>query len=128
MEMPNKADRTLARFVTALKHSVVMAVTFALPIPWHEIAGHGLVGVLCGGRVTRFQLFGWQLFPKFKWTGTREGLGECDHTGLVTPWCVHLTDLAGSISTFVVAAMAACLLWRYRPRRVKRTALLCLSV
>ena len=128
MEMPNKANGTLAKFVTALKHAVVMAVTFALPIPWHEIAGHGFVGVLCGGRVTRFQLFGWQFLPKCKWTGTAEGLGVCDHTGLVTPWCVHLTDLAGSMSTFLVAAMAAYLLWRCRARGVKRTALLCLSV
>lgn len=128
MEIPAKTKRRPAKFFTALQHAAVMAVTFALPIPWHEIAGHGLVGVLCGGRVTRFQLFGWQFFPEFKWTGTREGLGVCDHTGIVTPWCAHLTDLAGSMSTFVVAAMAAYLLWRFRPRGISRTTLLCLSV
>jgi hypothetical protein len=126
--MAAKAKGILAKLVTALKHLVVIAVTFALPIPWHEIAGHGLVGVLCGGRVTRFQLFGWQLFPKCKWTGTSEGLGVCDHTGLASPWRVHLTELAGSMSTFVVAAIAAYLLWHYRPRGVKRTALLCLCL
>jgi hypothetical protein len=49
------AVRTLAKFVTALKHAAVIAVLFALPKPWHEIAGHGLVGVLCGGRITRSQ-------------------------------------------------------------------------
>jgi hypothetical protein len=128
IEIPSEANRTLAKCATALKHAAVMAVTFALTIPWHEIAGHGFVGVLCGGRVTRFQLFGWQFFPKFKWTGTSEGLGVCDHAGLVSPWCVHVTDLAGSMSTFVVGATAAYLLWRYRPRGVKLTALLCLSV
>ncbi len=124
----SKAIRTLAKFVTALKHAAVIAVLFALPIPWHEIAGHGLVGVICGGRVTRFQLFGWQLFPKIKWTGVSEGLGICDHSGIVSQWGVHLTELAGSMSTFVVAAIAAYLLWRYRPRGVKLTALICLTV
>jgi len=94
----SKAIRTLARFITALKHGAVIAVLFALPKPWHEIAGHGLVGVLCGGRITRFQLFGWQWFPKVRWTGVSEGLGVCDHTGIVSQWGVHLTDLAGSIS------------------------------
>jgi len=124
----SKAIRTLAKFVTALKHAAVIAVLFSLPIPWHEIAGHGLVGVLCGGRITRFELFGWQLFPKIKWAGTSEGLGVCDHTGIVSQWGVHLTDLAGSMSTFVVAVIAAYLLWRYRPRGVKFTALICLTV
>jgi hypothetical protein len=32
------------------------------------------------------------------------------------------------MSTFVVAAIAAYLLWRYRPRGVKRAALFCLSL
>jgi len=122
------AVQTCAKVATALKHAAVIAVLFALPIPWHEIAGHGLVGVLCGGRITRFQLFGWQLFPKIKWTGISEGLGFCDHAGIVSQWGVHLTDLAGSMSTFVVAAIAAYLLWRYRPRGLIFTGLVCLSV
>ncbi|MFZ0963145.1 MAG: hypothetical protein WAO35_19955 [Terriglobia bacterium] len=127
-ELSSKIVRIGARLVTALKHVTVIAVLFAIPIPWHEIMGHGLVGVLCGGRVTKFELFGWQLFPQLKWAGTSEGLGICDHTGIVSHWCAHLTDLAGSMSTFTVAAIAAYLLWRYRPRGVKCTALICLTV
>ena len=54
--------------------------------------------------------------------------GMVTDTEIVSQWGVHLTDLAGSMSTFVVAAIAAYLLWRYRPRGVKFTALICLTV
>ena len=116
------------RVLIALRHLAIVAIISAFPIPWHEIVGHGLVGVLCGGRVTKFQLFGWQFLPEFKWTGTAEGLGVCDHIGIRSPTCMHLTDLAGSMSTFLVAIVGAWILWRYRPRGVKLTGLLCLSV
>jgi hypothetical protein len=39
-----------------------------------------------------------------------------------------LTDLAGSMSTFVVAAIAAYVLWKYRLRGLKFAALICLSI
>ena len=113
---------------TASRHLAVVLALCALPIPWHEIVGHGLVGVLCGGRVTRFQLFGFELFPNFAWVGIREGLGVCDHTGIAGRWCMHVTDLAGSMSTFVVATLAAYLLWRFRPRGLKFTALLAVTL
>jgi hypothetical protein len=32
------------------------------------------------------------------------------------------------MSTFVVAALAACVLWKFRPRGLKFTALICLSI
>jgi hypothetical protein len=119
------------RIVSAIFHVVRNAVAIVFvcaPIPWHEIAGHGAVGVLCGGKVTRVQLFGLQVVPDFRWTGTREGLGFCDHSGIRSQWCAHLTDLAGSMSTFIVAAIAAYVLWKYRPRGLKFAALICLSI
>jgi hypothetical protein len=118
----------VARVFVTLRHLAVVALINALPIPWHEIMGHGLVGVICGGTVTKFQLFGWQFLPEFKWTGTAEGLGVCDHVGIQSQTCMHLTDLAGCMSTFLVAVVAAWLLWKFRPRGVKLTALVCLSV
>lgn len=118
----------VTRVLIALRHLAIVAIISAFPIPWHEIMGHGLVGVLCGGRVTKFQLFGWQFLPEFKWTGTAEGLGVCDHIGIQSKTCMHLTELAGSMSTFLVAVVAAWMLWRFRPRGVKLTALVCLSI
>ena len=127
MSGPGKR-RPLRTVFTVSRHLAVALALCTLPIPWHEIVGHGFVGVLCGGRVTRFQLFGLQLLPNFAWVGIQEGLGVCDHTGIGSRWCVHLTDLAGSMSTFIVAALAAYLLWRFRPRGLKFTALLSLTL
>lgn len=92
---------TISGIFAVTRYAAVIGSLCALPIPWHEIAGHGVVGVLCGGMVTRFQLFGLQFVPDFRWTGTREGLGICDHSGVRSQWCAHLTDLAGSVSTFM---------------------------
>jgi hypothetical protein len=117
-----------AKGLIALRHLAIVAIISAFPIPWHEVMGHGLVGVLCGGRVTKFQLLGWQFLPEFKWTGTAEGLGVCDHIGIQSKTCMHLTELAGSMNTFLVAAAAAWILWRFRPCGVKLTALVCLSI
>ncbi len=126
--MTAKSKRLLSGIVTGLRYAVVIVCLCALPIPWHEIVGHGLAGIFCGGRVTRFQLFGWQFVPDFRWIGTRQGLGECDHAGITPGTCIHLTNLAGSMSTFVVGAAAACALWRYRPRGLRRAALVCLTL
>lgn len=121
-------DRIVPAIFNVVRHAAVVAVLCALPIPWHEIAGHGFVGLLCGGKVARFQLFGLQFIPDYRWTGTREGLGICDDIGIRSRPCAHLTDLAGSMSTFVVAAIAVFVLWKFRPRGVKFTALICLSI
>lgn len=119
--------QTVPTILDVLRHAAVVGFLCPLPILWHEIAGHGVVGVLCGGKVTRFQLFGLQFVPDFRWTGTRGGLGICDHSGIRSQWCAHLTDIAGSMSTFVVAAVAAYVLWKCRPRGLKFTALICLA-
>jgi len=121
-------NRIASGIFTVVLHTTVIVFLCTLAIPWHEIAGHGLVGVLCGGKVSKFQIYGLQFIPDFRWTGTGEGLGVCDHSGLQSVFCTQLTTLAGSMSTFVVAAIAVFLLLKYRPRGLKFTVLICLSI
>ena len=120
--------RIATAIVAVVQHTAVIVFLCTLAIPWHEIAGHGLVGVLCGGKVSKFQIYGLQFLPDLRWTGTGEGLGVCDHSGIQSEFCNQLTTLAGSMSTFVVAAIAVFLLLKFRPRGLKFTVLICLSI
>jgi hypothetical protein len=86
-----------------------------LGVVWHELAGHGLIGLLCGGRITRVQCFGVQFAPSLAWTGLGEGLGAVDVVDLPTRTGENLTQLAGSLSTLLAAAAA---LWLLRKKRV----------
>ena len=89
-------------------------VYFGIQIPWHEIVGHGLVGMVCGGQMVRLQVFGLQAYPELKWTGLREGLGFCDVVKIPHQFGPPLTDLAGSGSTFLAALLATWLLIRHQ--------------
>ena len=113
------------RLLNALCHIIVFLVLGAFMVPWHEIAGHGLAGVLCGGTITKFHVFGLQLVPDFRWTGPVGGLGVCNVTG-ISEWAMHFNHMAGSMSTFIVAAIAVFILWKFRPRGLKLTATLAL--
>jgi hypothetical protein len=86
-----------------------------LGIVWHELVGHALIGLFCGGRITRMQCLGVQLAPRLAWTGLREGLGAVEVVDLPTRAGENLTQLAGSLSTLLAAAAA---LWILRGRRV----------
>src|SRR2546423_15256405 len=87
-----------------------------LGIVWHELVGHDLTGLLCGGRVTRVQCLGLQFAPRLGWTGLGEGLGAIDVVDVPTRTGENVTLLAGSVSTLLAAAAALAGLHR-RPRR-----------
>ena len=97
-------------------------------VAWHEIVGHGLAGVLCGGRVDRVQFWGLQFVPTLAWTGLGEGLGAADVSGLKNTAAEQITQLAGSVSTALAAAVALLLLRITRPRGVSRLALICVGL
>jgi hypothetical protein len=105
----------------------VVILVCGLAIPWHETVGHALTGLACGGTITEFQLFGLQFAPQFRWIGLAGGRGHCELAGIGSEWCAHLTNFAGSTSSFAVALGAAFILWRYKPVGLKRTALLSAS-
>jgi hypothetical protein len=92
-------------------------------IVWHEIVGHGLSGLLCGGRITRVQCLGLQVVPFIAWTGLGEGLGATDVVDIPTKKGENLTLLAGSMSTWLAAAVALVILRRRRARGLGRLAL-----
>jgi hypothetical protein len=87
-----------------------------LGVVWHELAGHALIGLLCGGRIARAQCLGVQLVPDLAWTGLGEGLGAVDVRDLPTRTGESLTQVAGSVSTLLASAAA---LWLLRTRRVE---------
>jgi hypothetical protein len=47
----------IASLARVLGYVLIFAIMMPLGITWHEVMGHGLVGVLCGGRVTRLQVW-----------------------------------------------------------------------
>lgn len=122
-----RLSRALALLVTLF----IVVVVFWLQIPWHEVVGHGLMGVVCGGKVTYMQVFGVQIVPTFGWTGIGEGftnVGDIDFSGLGPSTCYHLMTLAGSLSTWMVAMVSVTLLWIRRWRGWRRAVLATLSV
>ncbi len=42
---------------------------------WHELIGHGLVGVLLGGSIDSVHLFSFKVFPNFGFSGIPGGVG-----------------------------------------------------
>jgi hypothetical protein len=55
-------------------YAVIALAVAPSGVAWHEIVGHGLAGLLCGGRVDRVQCWGFQFVPTLEWTGLGEGL------------------------------------------------------
>ena len=115
------------RLINALCHILVFFVLSAFMVPWHEIAGHGLAGVLCGGTITKFHVFGLQFVPDFRWIGLVGGLGVCKVTG-ISEWAMNFNRMAGSMSTFIVAVIAVFILWKFRPQGLKLTATLAITL
>jgi hypothetical protein len=105
-----------------------LLVTHALGTAWHEIVGHGLTGVLCGGRVERVHVLFVQLWPPLRWTGWEGTYGSCSVSELASWQREALTKLAGSFSTFLVAAAATAVLWLVRPGGWRRFVLAWVSI
>jgi len=77
----------------------------------HEVLGHGLAAIALGGRVTRLEVLGFQVWPRIRWVGWQGRYGWCDYDGVEDARADAWVGLAGSGSTFVVAVLATVALW-----------------
>ena len=111
-----------------LTYLVCLLVCFTLLIFWHEVMGHGLVGVLAGGQVTHVEVWGLKLWPELRWIGWSGSPGRCGVEGIttVTGWALHI--VAGPLSTWCVSVLAVILLWARRWTSLPRVILVCLSL
>lgn len=119
------AQRRVARFFLRLG---LLLLTFAVGTFWHEVVGHGLVGVLAGGQITHVMVLGVDLWPDFRWFGWDGRYGLCHVDGIPTFTGILICSLAGSMSTWCVAVVATILLWVRRWPRRWRIMLIYLSI
>ncbi len=108
-----------------LTYVVCFAICFALGILWHELIGHGLVGILAGGHITDLNLFGFRFLPEFGWSGIP---GSIHIEDVATPVLHELTVLSGPLSTWCVAVLAVVSLWVRRWKGPGKVILVCLSL
>ncbi|MBI4716521.1 MAG: hypothetical protein HY763_01840 [Planctomycetes bacterium] len=108
--------------------AVLATACLVLGTACHELIGHGLTGLLAGGRIQWVDVLGVRVYPSPAWVGAEGFFGQCEVTGLEGARTEALVALAGSMSTWVAAAVATVLLAVRRwPHRVQ-LALLALSV
>lgn len=111
---------------------VIYLCLLALCVPagtfWHEVAGHGLVGMLCGGQITCVEVLGLELYPELDWIGWQGHYGSCGVDGVSSATGESITWLAGSLSTWLVAVVATVLLYLRRWRGLPRAILVCASL
>ncbi len=111
---------------------MALLVFLLLSLPFgtlcHELIGHGVTGVMCGGRIAYVEVLGVSLWPRLGFAGWSGMYGLADVDGDVSATGQHLISLGGSMSTWLVSVAAVALLW-LRPRRgVVRAGLICLSL
>lgn len=94
-----------------LKYVVPLLISFVVGTAWHEIMGHGLVGIVCGGHVEYVEILGVRVWPRLCWQGWPAYYGCCDVQGIPSDTGNNVMSLAGSLSTWCVAVVAAVLLW-----------------
>lgn len=109
----------------SLTYVVCFAICFVLNMLWHELIGHGLVGLLAGGHITHLDLLGIRLLPEFGWSGIP---GSIHIEDIATPTLHEVTVLTGPLSTWCVAILALALLWVRRWTGLVRVILVCLSL
>ena len=82
----------------------------------HEVIGHGLAAVSLGGHITQVTILGLQVYPSIEFVDwpILSGYGGINHQGADTGPQVHLIDIAGSLSTWLVAVLANVVLWTRR--------------
>ncbi len=111
---------------------VIYLCLLALCVPvgtfWHEVVGHGLVGTLCGGQITYVEVLGVELYPEPDWIGWQGHYGWCGVDGVSSATGESITWLAGSLSTWLVAAVATVVLYLRRWRGLPRAILVSASL
>ena len=112
----------------ALKYLGLAILFFPFGVLCHELIGHGLAGVLAGGRITEIEILGFRAWPDLQFLGWSGRYGACEVVGITSPTGEALMSLAGAMSTFCVAIVATVLLWICRWGRVGRPILITLSL
>lgn len=108
-----------------LIYFICFVICVALHVVWHELIGHGLVGILAGGHISSLDLFGVGLFPEFGWSGIPASIGIED---TATPTGHEISIVAGPLSTWCVSVLAVLLLWVRRWKGLVKVILVCLSL
>jgi hypothetical protein len=112
----------IARFL------IVFILLYPFGVICHELIGHGLPGLLFGGKPTAMHILGLDLHPHVQWRGWQGHYGYVDGTGVQPGWRMHVIGLGGALSTTLVAAVALFLLWRKPRRGYTRLVLISLSL
>ena len=76
---PLGAVRAIAKWV------FLLGLCHATGTAWHEVMGHGLVGVLCGGEIRRVEVLTIQFYPMPAYMGWDGQFGQCSVEGIETP-------------------------------------------
>lgn len=113
---------------TFAKYLFLSILFWPVGIFCHEVMGHGLVGVLCGGRIGRVEILRIQIWPTVERLPWRLRYGACQTVDVTAPVGTALTKLAGAGSTFVIATIATALLLVKRRGRIVRAVLITLSL
>ncbi len=112
----------------ALKYLGLTLLFYPLGVLCHELVGHGLVGVLCGGRIVEVEMLGFRVWPEFQCAGWSGRYGACNVVGVTTPTGEAMVSLGGAMSTYCVAVIATLLLWCRRWDSFWRPILITLSL
>jgi hypothetical protein len=80
----------------------------------HELLGHGLVGLLCGGTIEYVDLLGVRFGAGIVWVGADGVFGRCGVQGIQSQSCDQLMRLAGSMSTWLISVLALLFFTRAR--------------
>lgn len=111
----------------ALKYLGLALLFYPLGVICHELVGHGLVGIVMGGRITAVEILGFRVWPALQFLGWSGRYGACEVIGIISPIGEALMSLAGAMSTFFVAVIATMLLWIRSWNRAARPILIVLS-
>ncbi|HKQ47330.1 MAG TPA: hypothetical protein VJZ71_04585 [Phycisphaerae bacterium] len=95
----------------ALQYVSLTLLFYPLGVLCHELIGHGLMGVLFGGRITQVEILAFRVWPEIQFLGWSGRYGACEVVGITSPVGEALMSLAGAMSTFCVAVIATILLW-----------------
>ena len=111
-----------------LRYLALLALSIVVGTAWHEVVGHGLTAVLCGGKITYVETLGLRLWPTLGWVGWQGQYGYCNTEGVTTARAERVVSLAGSVSTWCVAVASTVLLWTRRWRGWALRVLVVLSL
>lgn len=123
-----RSRKPIATARAVVKWVLLLSLCHATGTAWHEVMGHGLVGVICGGKIQSVEVFTIQLYPKLASMGWDWYFGQCGVMGIGTEAGESWMSLGGSLSTGLVSAIVIGLLWTRRWRGWPKTVLALLGL